>query len=113
MPTLRPALIAMACGLACLAQQKEPPFSGTVKTYYAASCARCHGADGSGRNSSGGQLPDSGYDFTQLKAAKKDPRKWAAIILDGKDKMPSYKGILTQEQALDMAQNVLHPFSAH
>ena len=62
---------------------------------YAASCARCHGADGRGQTPKGRQT--GAKDFT-------DP-KWQAleargirVITGGKGKMPAFKGTLSPEE---------------
>ena len=107
--------LVLLCGAFGPAQQKQeaPPFGGDYQKYWLDVCARCHGATGNGRDNNGGQLPDAGFDFTDSRKAnrKKDP-DWVRITLEGKDKMPAFKGKMTAEQAQKMITDILRPFGA-
>jgi cytochrome c6 len=63
---------------------------------YKTKCAVCHGADGKGDTPLGKnfKLRDLGSDEVQ----KQTDAELTAITADGKGKMPSYKGKLTDEQ---------------
>ncbi|MBK8726374.1 MAG: cytochrome c [Holophagaceae bacterium] len=111
----RPILAALLlAGAALAAQDKDKPkFDGDIQKYWTDACSRCHGANGSGRDASGRQLPDAGFDFTDSrKANKKKDAEWLKSILDGKDKMPAYKGLLTEADASRMITEILRKFAA-
>ncbi|HLO66385.1 MAG TPA: cytochrome c [Holophaga sp.] len=93
MRALRSALVVLACGLAAFAgDPKAPKFTGDVDKYWIEVCARCHGANGNGRDNAGKPLPDAGFDFTDSrKANRKKDASWIKDILEGHDKMPAYK----------------------
>ena len=63
---------------------------------YKAKCAACHGADGSGNTAMGKafKLRDLGSNEVQAQT----DAQLIAITSDGKNKMPAYKGKLTDEQ---------------
>ncbi len=111
----RPVLAALLlAGTALAAQDKDrPKFEGNLQKYWTDACARCHGANGNGRDATGRPLPDAGFDFTDSrKANKKKDADWMKSILDGKDKMPSYKGLLTEADATRMITEILRKFAA-
>jgi cytochrome c5 len=62
---------------------------------YAASCARCHGADGRGQTPKGRQT--GAKDFTDPKWQALEDRGIRAIT-NGKGKMPAFKGTLSPEE---------------
>ena len=71
---LVPALLLGSLNL--LADDKEAPkFGGDVNKYWSDACARCHGTTGNGRDASGKQLPDAGFDFTEARKANKKRKK--------------------------------------
>ena len=90
-----------------------PKFEGgDLQKYWMDACARCHGANGNGRDNNGAQLPDNGFDFTDSrKANQKKDSDWIRITLDGKDKMPSFKDKMTQADVEKMMP-ILRKFSA-
>jgi mono/diheme cytochrome c family protein len=106
------AFLLAAC--AALPAQDAPAFAGTdCHKYYLDVCARCHGANGNGRDNSGAQLPKAGFDFTDSrKANKKKDADWLKITLEGKDEMPAFKGKMTPDQVTRMIAEVLRPFAA-
>jgi mono/diheme cytochrome c family protein len=63
---------------------------------YKTKCAACHGADGSGNTAMGKafKLRDLGSSEVQAQT----DAQLIAITSDGKNKMPAYKGKLTDEQ---------------
>jgi mono/diheme cytochrome c family protein len=75
------------------AAKNLPKFEGgDLQKYWTEACARCHGVNGNGRDNSGRQLPDAGFDFTDSrKANKKKDSDWIKITLNGKEKMPAFK----------------------
>jgi len=72
---------------------------------YLASCANCHGADGTGLNASQVGLPVDPPDFTESSFASREPKgDWAGIVtlggpLRGFDRlMPAFGDALTREE---------------
>ena len=90
-----------------------PKFSGgDYQKYWTDACARCHGVNGNGRDNSGKQLPDNGFDFTDSrKANKKKDSDWVKSIMEGKDKMPAFKDKMTQADVEKMIP-ILRKFAA-
>jgi mono/diheme cytochrome c family protein len=69
---------------------------------FKAKCAMCHGADGKGDTAMGKKfgLKDMGSAEVQSKS----DADLTGIITNGKDKMPSYKGKLTDAQIGDVVK---------
>ncbi len=110
---LAPALLLGSLSL--MADDKEAPkfTGGDLNKYWADACSRCHGTTGNGRDNSGKQLPDAGFDFTEArKANKKKDADWIKITLEGKDKMPAFKGKMTEADVQKMITEVLRKFAA-
>ena len=63
---------------------------------FKAKCAACHGADGSGDTSMGKSLKLR--DLRSADVQKQSDADLTGIITNGKGKMPSYKGKLTDDQ---------------
>src|SRR6266568_7960250 len=63
-------------------------------------CAACHGPDGKGDTAVGKKL--GVRDFASPEVQKQSDDELAAIINDGKNKMPSYKKSLKSEQVKDL-----------
>ncbi len=90
-----------------------PAFDGNIQKYWNDACARCHGANGNGRDAAGKQLPDAGFDFTDTrKANKKKDSDWVQVTLNGKDKMPAYKARLKAEDVQRMITEIIRKFAA-
>ncbi len=108
------ALLSAGCGLAAGDPAKDlPAFDGNIPKYWSDACARCHGANGNGRDASGRQLPDAGFDFTDgRKANKKKDSDWVKITLDGKDKMPPFKDKMKAEDVQKMITEIIRKFAA-
>jgi cytochrome c6 len=63
---------------------------------YKAKCASCHGADGSGQTPMGKSMKLRDLRSPEVqKQTDQELYKWTA---DGKDKMPAYKGKLTEAE---------------
>jgi mono/diheme cytochrome c family protein len=116
MKTLATALagLALAAALGAAEAPKEAPkFSGTTREYWVNVCARCHGTLGNGRDAKGAQLPDAGFDFSDTrKANRKKDDHWVKATLEGKDKMPAFKGKMTEAEVRKMIAEVIRPFAA-
>jgi cytochrome c6 len=70
-----------------------------AKALFTSKCAACHGADGKGETAMGKKMG--------LKSiAGKPAAEVEKITMDGKDKMPSYKGKLTDQQIKDIARYI-------
>ena len=63
---------------------------------YKAKCAMCHGPDGAGLTSMGKSLKLR--DLGSADVQKQTDKELFAWTSDGKDKMPAYKGKLTDEE---------------
>jgi mono/diheme cytochrome c family protein len=111
-----PLLLATACLMAG-GPAKDPlegvaKFSGDPAKYWQDACARCHGPNGNGRKADGSQLPDAGFDFTDSrKANKKKDSDWVRITLKGKEKMPAFEKLMTEDDA-KLFIPILRKFSA-
>ena len=77
--------------LTCIAVADDPG-----KGLFTAKCVICHGADGSGKTSIGKNLKIA--DFHSPDVKKQSDADLKAIITDGKNKMPAFKGKLTDAQ---------------
>ena len=90
-----------------------PKFQGgDLQKYWMDACARCHGANGNGRDNNGKPLPDAGFDFTDSrKANKKKDTSWLKDILEGHEKMPAFKDKMSAEDAQNMIP-ILRKFAA-
>ena len=67
---------------------------------YKAKCSACHGADGKGDTPIGKKMGMK--DLASPEVQKMSDDELAAIITDGKDKMPSYKKSLKPEQIKEL-----------
>ena len=109
-----PALLLAAASLSAADPAKDVPKfqGGDLNKYWTDACARCHGANGSGRDNSGKPLPDNGFDFTDSrKANKKKDSDWIKVTLDGKDKMPAFKDKMSQADVEKMIP-IMRKFAA-
>jgi len=75
---------------------------------YKAKCAMCHGADGKGQTTMGKNLhlKDQGSEDVQ----KMKSEELEKIITEGKNKMPSYKGKLSEAE-IDSLVTVIRSFA--
>ena len=109
-----PALLLAAASLSAADPAKDVPKfqGGDLNKYWTDACARCHGANGSGRDNSGKPLPDNGFDFTDSrKANKKKDSDWVKVTMDGKDKMPAFKDKMSQADVEKMIP-IMRKFAA-
>ncbi|HUS19614.1 MAG TPA: cytochrome c [Terriglobales bacterium] len=67
---------------------------------YKVKCQVCHGANASGETPAGKKL--GAKDLRLPEAQKKTDAQLVAIVRDGKNKMPAFKGKLTEEQMKDL-----------
>jgi cytochrome c6 len=70
------------------------------KTLFTSKCAICHGADGAGKTSIGKNLKIK--DLHSPDVQKQSDTDLKAIITNGKNKMPAFKGKLTEPQIDDV-----------
>lgn len=63
---------------------------------FKAKCAMCHGADGTGQTAMGKKLGIR--DLSMADVQKQTDAALTAITTDGKNKMPAYKGKLTDAE---------------
>ncbi|MGA7916768.1 MAG: cytochrome c [Candidatus Acidiferrales bacterium] len=65
-------------------------------TVYKAKCEMCHAADGSGNTPAGKAL--KARDFASPEVQSETDAQLTEILTNGKNKMPAYKGKLTNDQ---------------
>jgi mono/diheme cytochrome c family protein len=65
-------------------------------TLFKSKCAACHGADGSGNTPAGKAM--KARDFASPEVQNETDEQLIEIVTNGKNKMPSYKGKLTDDQ---------------
>jgi cytochrome c6 len=65
-------------------------------TLYKSKCAACHGADGKGSTAAGTKL--GAHDFASPEVQKETDEQLIEIVTNGKNKMPSYKGKIPDDQ---------------
>jgi cytochrome c6 len=65
-------------------------------TSYKAKCAMCHGADGSGNTPAGKAM--KARDLASSEVQSETDAQLTDIVTNGKNKMPAYKGKLTDDQ---------------
>jgi mono/diheme cytochrome c family protein len=85
---LIPGILLSACSMPLLAQD--------AAAIYKTKCAACHGPDGKGDRAMGKKL--GARDFASPEVQKQSDDELAAIINDGKNKMPAYKKSLKPEE---------------
>ena len=90
--TLAPGILLSAWIMPMVAQD--------AAAIYKTKCAACHGPDGKGDTAVGKKL--GVRDFASPEVQKQSDDELAAIINDGKNKMPSYKKSLKPEQVKDL-----------
>jgi len=69
---------------------------GAGEKVYKAKCASCHGPDGAGATPAG--KATKARDFCSEEVKKETDEEWTAIIVKGKNKMPSYEKKITDEE---------------
>ena len=90
------ALLSLVLALAL------PPMAAaqSAADTYKAKCAMCHGADGAGKAAMGTK------DLGSADIQKMSDADLTTAITNGKGKMPSYKGKLTDAQIKDMVSYI-------
>lgn len=86
---------AAFCAQAPIRAAKAP--SAGKKTFDA-KCASCHGVDGKGKAAMAKiiKVDASALDLTSAETAKKSDEEAQKIVLEGKNKMPAYKGKISE-----------------
>jgi mono/diheme cytochrome c family protein len=77
-----------------------PLIAEDATAIYKTKCAACHGPDGKGDTAVGKKF--GVRDFASPEVQKQSDDELAAIINDGKNKMPAYKKSLKPEQVKDL-----------
>ena len=93
-------VLAIALSLLTLSASAANP---TAADLYKTKCQACHGADGKA-TAVGKKL--GARDFQDPDVAKMSEEDLAKVTTDGKNKMPSYKGKLTDDQIKALAKYV-------
>jgi mono/diheme cytochrome c family protein len=96
---VRRALLA-AGAAAIIALWNTPLVAQDAASLYKAKCSACHGADGKGDTPMGKKM--GLRDLASPEGQKMSDNELAAIIADGKDKMPNYKKSLKPEQIKEL-----------
>lgn len=97
---LRMALITGAAIAAIWLLSPTAGAQGGGEKTYKAKCASCHGADGAGATPAG--KATKARDFCSEEVKKETDDEWTAIIVKGKNKMPSYDKKLTDAEIKDL-----------
>jgi len=103
-------ILSLAMPLPLAAQTGAPARSvKELKGFYAANCAKCHGADGSGRSPEGKRLP--GMDFTdKQRMARESDAMMAKTIRKGiffGVVMHPFKKRVSEAEALVLVKEIL------
>jgi mono/diheme cytochrome c family protein len=87
----------MASVILLTASIAAPAFAqGDAAAIYKTKCVLCHGADGKGDTPVGKKM--GARSFQSPEVAKESDQQFFEITLNGKAKMPGYKGKLTDDQ---------------
>lgn len=92
-------LLLLATGM-FLSSQCMPLLAQDAAAAYKTKCSACHGPDGKGDTVVGKKL--GARDFASPDVQKQSDDELAAIIADGKNKMPAYKKTLKPEQVKEL-----------
>jgi len=88
----------------CLSVFATSSFGQSSADLYKTKCAMCHGADGKGATPMG---PKIGVrDFHSPVVAKETDAEMFTLTKEGKNKMPAYKGKLTDDQIKDVVKYI-------
>ena len=85
------AILLLIFSLAGIASAENPG-----KAIFASKCALCHGPDGTGKTSIGKTLKIPDFHSPDIKKLSDADLK--VVVTNGKNKMPSFKGKLTDAQ---------------
>ena len=99
--TTKIALLSLALPLAA-----SLGYAASAQDNWDNECASCHGADGKGQTKQGKKLKIRDYSDAKVQAELKDEDMLKAIVegvkADGKERMKSYKEILSADEAKDL-----------
>ena len=84
-------VLLLVFSLAGIASAENPG-----KAIFTTKCALCHGADGTGKTSIGKTLKIPDFHSPEIKKLSDDDLE--KVVTNGKNKMPSFKGKLTEAQ---------------
>ena len=73
---------------------------GGGEKVYKAKCASCHGPDGAGATPAG--KATKARDFCSDEVKKETDEDWTAIVVNGKNKMPSYDKKISDAEIKDV-----------
>lgn len=102
---MHPRRFLATIGLAALFTIPLFGADATTQDLYKSTCQGCHGANGKG-SVIGKRL--GAKEFSDPDVIKMSNSDLAKIVTDGKSKMPSYKGKLTEDQIKDLVKYVRH-----
>ena len=88
-------VLLLMLSLAALADAQNPG-----KAIFASKCALCHGSDGKGNTSIGKSLKIADLRSPDVQKLSDDDLK--TVVTNGKNKMPPFKGKLTDAQILQV-----------
>ena len=91
MPARVPVVVFLICSLAGIASAENPG-----KAIFTTKCALCHGPDGTGKTSIGKSLKIPDFHSPDIKKLSDADLK--TVVTGGKNKMPPFKGKLTDAQ---------------
>lgn len=91
------SLLVMTIALGGICWLNSPAMAqGGGEKVYKAKCASCHGADGKGATPAG--KATKARDFCSEEVNKETDEEWTAIVVKGKNKMPSYDKKVTEAE---------------
>ncbi|MEI6563240.1 MAG: cytochrome c [bacterium] len=101
-------VVLLTAAAAVLAAESPPPKD--LGLFFQQNCARCHGANGDGRDATGKHLRGAVFTTPQWQQNNNDTAM-AKVILKGKFfglAMPAFKDSLSQDEALRLVRDILH-----
>jgi mono/diheme cytochrome c family protein len=102
---IAPVLVALAILTSTtIATVEAASADAAEETTFKSSCAMCHGADGSGDTAVGKSMKIPDLHSAQVQS--QSDAQLAAVINDGKNNMPPFKGSLSPEQIQGLVTHV-------
>src|ERR1700754_1390073 len=102
---IAPVLVALAMLTSTtIATVDAASADGVEETTFKSSCAMCHGADGSGDTAVGKSMKIPDLHSAQVQS--QSDTQLAAVISDGKNNMPPFKGSLSPDQINGLVAHV-------
>ncbi len=82
----------------------NPPAAGPAQKNFDAQCSSCHGKDGKGKAAMAKvfKVEPAALDLADEETLKKSEGDLVKIILGGKNKMPAFKGKMSDKDAADI-----------